>query len=240
MTNAQKVSYLIGGLENWQHVTTMVNDTPADIDEFMTRLRNSRRFSLHHGQMCFPSPHPNNLFFQPSTLPPVRSIHHRLEHPSLPQHHTLMSDRHCCQWETISLDWRNDWMDWCWEDASAKFSTSQIIMAAFSVERTGTSREITIVEWETARSRRLDQTGTDEKPMSKGQSPIVEFGIKAGKNKAEKLCNFHWFWFTVGTKSISGRVNVTLNCAIIRGARFFFILSETLINRLRIKKYSSL
>jgi hypothetical protein len=64
-------------------------------------------------------------------------------------------------------------------------------MAAFSVERTGTSREITIVEWETARSRRLDQTGTDEKPMSKGQSPIVEFGIKAGKNKAEKLCNFH-------------------------------------------------
>lgn len=39
LTNAQKVSYLINGLANWQHVAAMVNNPPVDIDDFMTRLR---------------------------------------------------------------------------------------------------------------------------------------------------------------------------------------------------------
>jgi hypothetical protein len=40
LTNAQKVSYQIGGLANRQHVAAMMNDIPEDVDEFMTRLRN--------------------------------------------------------------------------------------------------------------------------------------------------------------------------------------------------------
>ncbi|KAK4021312.1 hypothetical protein OUZ56_003230 [Daphnia magna] len=65
-----KVSYLIGGLANWQHVAAMMNDTPADVDEFMTRLRDLETLfsTLRPNVSPFP---PNNPFFQPSTLPPV-------------------------------------------------------------------------------------------------------------------------------------------------------------------------
>ncbi|KAK4009469.1 hypothetical protein OUZ56_018582 [Daphnia magna] len=70
LTNAQKVSSLIGGLANWQHVAAMMNDTPADVDEFMTRLRNLETLfsTLRPDVSPFP---PNNPFFQTSTLPPV-------------------------------------------------------------------------------------------------------------------------------------------------------------------------
>ncbi len=70
LTNVQKVSYLIGGLANWQHVAAMMNDTPEDVDEFMTRLRNlETSFStLRPNVSPFP---PNNPFFQPATLPPL-------------------------------------------------------------------------------------------------------------------------------------------------------------------------
>jgi hypothetical protein len=70
LTSAQKVSYLIGGLANWQHVVAMMNDTLADVDELMTRLRNLETLfsTLRPNVSTFP---PNNPFFQPSTLPPV-------------------------------------------------------------------------------------------------------------------------------------------------------------------------
>ena len=106
LTNAQKVSYLIGGLANWQHVEAMMNGTPADIDEFMTRLRNL--------EMLFSTPRPNVSpspkiirFFSrlrcrrcQSIHQQCQCIHHRRRHPFLQQHHTLMSERHCCRWET--------------------------------------------------------------------------------------------------------------------------------------------
>ena len=68
LTNAQKVSYLIGGLANWQHVAAMMNDTPADTDEFMTRLRNLETLFTTSRPNVSPVP-PSNPFFQPSTLP---------------------------------------------------------------------------------------------------------------------------------------------------------------------------
>ena len=67
LTNAQKVSNLIGGLANW-NVAVMMNDTPADIDEFMTRLRNLETLFATSRPNVSPVP-PSNPFFQPSTLP---------------------------------------------------------------------------------------------------------------------------------------------------------------------------
>ena len=62
LTNAQKVWYMIGGLANWQPVVAMMNDTPADIDDFMTRLRNLETLFSTPRPNVSPSS-PNNPFF---------------------------------------------------------------------------------------------------------------------------------------------------------------------------------
>ena len=64
LTNAQKVSYLIGGLANWQHVAAMMNDTPADVDGFMTRLRDLETLFVTLKPNVSPTP-PTNPFSQP-------------------------------------------------------------------------------------------------------------------------------------------------------------------------------
>jgi hypothetical protein len=87
LTNAQKVSYLIGGLANWQHVAAMMNDTPADIDEFMTRLRNLETLFSTPRPNVSPSPQIIRFFSHlrchrcQSIHQQSKCIHPRLQHP---------------------------------------------------------------------------------------------------------------------------------------------------------------
>jgi hypothetical protein len=147
LTSAQKVSYLIGGLANWQHVVAMMNDTLADVDELMTRLRNLETLfsTLRPNVSTFP---PNNPFFQPSTLPPVPMYPPPALTP-LPSAAPPLSMGNQITGLTERLNGLT------LGGARAKCSTSQIIVVAFSVERSDTSREIVLVARETAWPRRL-------------------------------------------------------------------------------------
>ena len=82
LTNAQKVSYLINGLANWHHVAAMMNDTPADVDAFMTRLRELETQFATLRPNVSPVP-PANPSFQPPP-PPAYNPLGAFQMPTLP------------------------------------------------------------------------------------------------------------------------------------------------------------
>ncbi len=66
LTDAQKVSYLVDGLANWRHIAGMMNNPPADVEAFLTRLRDLEALPVTSRSMIGPlaSAQATNPFLQ--------------------------------------------------------------------------------------------------------------------------------------------------------------------------------